>query len=171
MWITCCRRRNDKKSPTPWADSHRELHGFDPIFLPTEKAIVLEIHHISSSSEFLVNKNLRFKTAKHSKKIFLQDKEKIHGKADACRGFFVRYCRKRYGLERINPYVRPPLPVPAFFPGFVHKTIHRRFQPLVQGHPQSSNRYPQHREHRADLPAEIPPLIPVVPDTILPVYQ
>ena len=43
------------------------------------------------------------------REIFLQDKIKSHGKADACRGFLMQYCRKRSDLERINPYVRPPV--------------------------------------------------------------
>ena len=34
--------------------------------------------------------------------------------ADACRGFFTQYCKKRSGLVRINPYVPPP-----FTPGFL----------------------------------------------------
>jgi hypothetical protein len=37
------------------------------------------------------------------RKIFLQDKEKCHGKADACHGILTLYCGKRCSLERIAP--------------------------------------------------------------------
>jgi hypothetical protein len=37
------------------------------------------------------------------REIFLQDKIKSHGKADACRDFLMQYCGKRSGLERTNP--------------------------------------------------------------------
>ena len=46
------------------------------------------------------------------REIFLQDKIKNHGKADACRGFLMQYCGKRSVWERINPYVRPPFRCP-----------------------------------------------------------
>jgi hypothetical protein len=37
------------------------------------------------------------------REIFLQDKIKSHGKADACRDFLMQYCGKRSDLERTNP--------------------------------------------------------------------
>ena len=39
--------------------------------------------------------------------IFPQDKVKNHGKADACRGFLMQYCGKRYTLERTNTLSEP----------------------------------------------------------------
>ncbi|MBQ6863702.1 MAG: hypothetical protein IJO14_05640, partial [Clostridia bacterium] len=41
--------------------------------------------------------------------IFSKDNAKNHGKADACHGFLKQYFGKISVLERINPYVRPPL--------------------------------------------------------------
>ena len=51
-----------------WADSHRDLHGFECIFFPIGTSIVFEIHQVFSQTlPVPMSKNLRFKTAKHSK--------------------------------------------------------------------------------------------------------
>jgi len=75
------------------------------------ESIVLEIHQVFLRPlDAPANKNLLFKTAGCFKaRGFLQVKEEIHGKADACRGFLMPNCRKISALERINPCVGPPL--------------------------------------------------------------
>ena len=40
---------------------------------------------------------------------FRDKDDNVVGKADACRGILMQYCGKRSILERINPYVPPPL--------------------------------------------------------------
>ena len=66
------------------AGAHRDLHGFEGIFFPTETGDDLEIHKVFlRSSPLPVNKNLTFKTAKHSKvRDFSARQGKTHGKAD-----------------------------------------------------------------------------------------
>ena len=80
-----------------WADSHRDLHGFEWIFSSTTAPVSLGIHPVFTRSPVAaVKKNLPFKTAKHSKtRDFLQDKIKFHGKADACRGILLQYLGKK----------------------------------------------------------------------------
>ena len=54
------------------------------------------------------NSSIQNCEALQSERFFLLDKRKSHGKADAYRGFLLRYWGKRSDLERINPYVGPP---------------------------------------------------------------
>jgi len=60
--------------------------------------------------QILLRENIFYSKLRSTSKreIFLQDKRKSHGKADACHGFLTQYCGKRSVLKRINPYVSPP---------------------------------------------------------------
>ena len=94
-----------------WADSHRDLHGFEQIFFPAENPSFLKyIQYFCDLWIFLQEKIFHSKLRSTPKReIFLQDKIKSHGKAGAYRGFLTQYCRNRSVLERITPCVRPPL--------------------------------------------------------------
>ena len=100
------------KNGRHWTTSHRDLHGFERIFFPTATISALKyIQYFGGLRLHLRRKIFPSKLRSTPKReIFLQDKIKNHGKADACRGFLMQYCGKRSVWERINPYVRPPLP-------------------------------------------------------------
>ena len=87
------------------------MHGFEQIFFPAENLSSLKYtKYFSVLKIHLQEKILSSKLQSTSKvKILLQDEEENHGKADACRGFLMKYCGKRYALKHINPYVSPPL--------------------------------------------------------------
>ena len=89
---------------------HRDLYGFERIFFLTKNRSFLKyIQYFFVLSDSLQEKILLPKLRSTPKReIFLQDKGKSHGKADAYRGFLMQYCRKKSGLERINPYAHPP---------------------------------------------------------------
>jgi len=67
--------------------------------------IVLEIHPVFLRPlKIPTNKNLPFKTAKHSKaRAFSARQDKTPQQGDACCGVLTKYCGKRSDLEHINP--------------------------------------------------------------------
>ena len=129
--------RSAPKKERLWADSHRDLHGFERIFFPAENPSFLKyIQYFCVLWIFLQEKIFHSKLRSTPKReIFLQDKIKSHGKANAYRGFLTQYCRNRSVLERITPCVRPPFASPFYIIQTLRsafrkcKTIHARRPP------------------------------------------